>query len=150
MKTIIFLLLIISLAMSSSAEQNIFLNKIADAANRKAQRDKDLQTTKLRVCEVRVEDNNTLEIDLKVYFPNLKIKEKFEYVNYKSMQQKFCKDKYFKRMEDGLKIKFNYFNHKNILITEFSLDEKACEKCNYDLNNINQKYQKHYSRKKTL
>jgi len=140
MRIMIFLLLTINLLSSNSVEENTFLNNMADIANKKAQEQKNIKSRRLRISEARVEENYTLNLDLQLYFPNLELKKKFKYINYISMKKKFCKDRYFRRMKNGLKINFNYFNHEDILITKFMLDKESCKECNFNINSISKKH----------
>ena len=94
----------------------------------------------LHIEKVKAKEDYTLDIKYKAYFENLNLTSEFKQANLIAMKKKFCRNKIYKVMKDGLKIDYHFYNHDDIFITSFRLDERSCHKANLALNSIKNRY----------
>jgi len=136
---ITFFLITISLN-ANTIQQQKFLEKIANTKNISLLNTKNILNNELKIEKIMAKENYTLDIKYKTYFNNLNLTNKFKKANLIAMKKKFCRNKIYKVMEDGLKIDYHFYNHNDIYITSFRLDKINCQKENLALNNIKKRY----------
>jgi hypothetical protein len=78
-----------------------------------------------------------LIVNYKAYLKSIDLKDKFLKIHLIKMKKKFCKNYFYKRMVDGLKINLKYYNQDKQLIATMLLDEKKCHNPNIALNSFN-------------
>ncbi len=138
-KAVLLFLTLLTLNANTIQEQK-FLEKIVNAKNLKLSNTKNILNNELKIKNISAKENFTLDIQYKTYFNNLNLTNKFKKANLIAMKKKFCRNKIYKAMEDGLKINYSFYNQDNRYITSFRLDKANCEKENLALNNIEKKY----------
>jgi len=125
----------LSAGHTAQQKQN-YLHNLAKKTNISVARKNQLPSTKVRIRDVQVQDNYVLNLNYQGYLRDKKLIKKFKRMHSMKARNKFCKNSFYKRMQDGLKINFTYFNHKNNFITNFYLDEKKCTATNKRLNTL--------------
>jgi len=111
-----------------------YLHNLAKKANASAKKRSKHPSTKVRIRDVQVEKNYVLNLNYQGYLKHKKLIDKFRRIHHMKAKNKFCHNKFYKKMKDGLKINFSYYNQQNKLITRFCLDEKRCSSVNKQLN----------------
>lgn len=127
---ILSLLFITTILSSDTKEQTKYMQHIADKTNAKVEKLKDLPRSTTHISHIEVEEDYTLSILFETNFTDKRKAENFKIINEIKMKQKFCRDNFYKRMQDGFKIKFSYYTPQNELIAYFMLDKESCEEAN--------------------
>lgn len=143
MKNLLFsLFTITALFGANSLEQQLYLEKFCENINNKIEKFKDFPRKKTHVQKIYFDENFTIEIFFKSHLElsedglTLNLKNDFELMNKSLMKRKFCRDEYFKKMQEGLSINFNYYTQNNELITKFCLEKESCEDANKALSDL--------------
>jgi hypothetical protein len=132
----IMLLTGITLLYANNLEQMAYMQNIADRANAKIDKSKDLPRNTTTISKVTVKENYTLDIAYKTNFSNMELKKDFHVMNMIMMKRKFCRDDYYERMKDGFVMNFSYFMQNNELLTSFELKEENCRNESLVLNSV--------------
>jgi hypothetical protein len=109
---------------------------LAKRANASIAKKSSYPSTKLRIIDVEAQSNYTLKINYQVFLKDRSLVDDFKELYYMKAKKKFCKNNFYKRMKDGLKINLIYYNHKNEHIASFHLDKKKCCDINAHLNTL--------------
>ncbi|DAB27400.1 MAG: hypothetical protein A2513_06170 [Sulfurimonas sp. RIFOXYD12_FULL_33_39] len=134
MKNSLLLILLITATLlnADDLEQQKYLEDFCGRVNENIEKLKDFPRKKTHINKISF-DKNSVDIYLKSNLEEIvlvDIKDEFEMMNKTLMKRKFCRDDYFKRMQEGLVINFNYYNQKEELITNFCLNEESCKEAN--------------------
>lgn len=137
MKSILFsLFTITALFGANTLEQQQYLEGFCENVNSKIEKLKDFPRKKTHIKKISFDENFTIDIFFKSHLElsedglTLDLKDDFELMNKSLMKRKFCRDEYFKKMQEGLSINFNYYTQNDELITKFCLEKESCEDAN--------------------
>lgn len=114
-------------------EQQKYVEDFCDKVNCSIEKLKDFPRKKTHIKDISYDNNFTINLSFKSHLQSeitSTIKEDFETMNRSLMKRKFCRFDYFEQMKEGLVINFNYYNQKEELITNFSLNHESCKEAN--------------------
>lgn len=143
MRNLLFTLFTITtLFGANTLEQQQYLEEFCENVNSKIEKFKDFPRKKTHVKKISFDENFTIDIFFKSHLElsedelTLDLKDDFELMNKSLMKRKFCRGEYFKKMQEGLSINFNYYTQNDELITKFCLEKESCEDANTALSDL--------------
>ena len=81
---------------------------------------------KFKVFHAKVGDENALHLDYRGYLKSHDLKKRFTKVRHIKNKKHFCTNQFYRKMQGGLKMYFNYYDQNKQFITKLYLDEEIC------------------------